>query len=180
MQIVANERLSKKRANEITNVVMQGAKLLKNPEAKPMNFFNYCIFGMIFAIVAGVSFSVLIAIGRGTALTYIGLSVMAILLVISISVYRTVSRFRNNLLNKDRNVLIVIDEDGIDYDDHEKLKLKTPWTGISFIREFNECLCFFPTDMTGIVICVDRKETEGVAACLKELGIGTRMIRNKK
>ncbi|MCR4928346.1 MAG: hypothetical protein K5927_10265 [Lachnospiraceae bacterium] len=179
MQIVAKERTTKKQAKEITNVVMQAAKLLKNPEAKPMDFFNYCIFGMIFAVVAGIVFAVLIAVGRGTALTYIGLSVMAILLVTSIIVYRTVSRFRNTLLNKDKNVLIVIDEEGIDYNDHEKLKMKTPWTGISFIREFDECLYFFPTDMTGLVICVNRKETEGVSTCLKELGIGTRMIRKK-
>ena len=179
MQIVAKERTTKKQAKEITNVVMQAAKLLKNPESKPMDFFNYCIFGMIFAVVAGIVFSVLIAVGRGTVLTYIALCVMALLLVTAGIVYRTVCRFRNTLLNKDRNVLIVIDEKGVDYDDHEKLKMKTPWTGISFIREFDECLYFFPTDITGLVICVNRKETEGVSACLKELGIGTRMIRKK-
>ena len=119
MQIVAKERTTKKQAKEITNVVMHAAKLLKNPESKPMDFFNCCFFGMIFAVVAGVVFSVLIAIGRGTVLTYIALCVMALLLVTAIIVYRTVCRFRNTLLNKDRNVLIVIDEEGIDYDDDE-------------------------------------------------------------
>ena len=170
---------SRSQVEEITNIFVQYRSLLRNPECKLRNFFRFCPIAMALSLVIAAVLSVLMATGLTTNLVLDGITIfiMVLFFFFCFVMFRTIRKFRDDLMKHEGTVTIVIDEEGIDYDDHAGKKLKVGWNTIAFLREFNECICFLPKEATGNGIFLDRCEFNKVIQYMDEVGVDLPVIR---
>ena len=180
MTIETGSKMTKPQATEVTNVLLQAGKVISNPQTKITDFFKWSIISFICCGTAAVMFTIMIIQGKGDFLSYVCVIVSVLALLAGLFMFRVASRMRRTYMSGDRKVTIVLDDDGVDYDNHFDKKLKIGWNGFKFIREMKECLYMFPNDMTGIIIIVNREHTDGVAQFFREHNIDKQFIRNDK
>lgn len=179
LTIETNGTTHKAQAEEITNILVSAHALMKNPKCKLRNFFRFCPIAMVLSLVVAAGLGVCMATGLTTnaLLDWITIVVLFLLFFFSFVMFRTVRKVRDELMKHEGTVTIVIDEEGIDYDDHAGKKLKVGWNTIAFLREFNECICFLPKEATGNGIFLDRCEFNKVIQYMDEVGVDLPTIR---
>ena len=120
-------------AREITNITLQAKSLLIKPEAKLQNYFRFCPISMGISGACLAIFGTLAICGRGDILIYICIGIMAITFLLGLLIYRTAKSFEKGLLKKDGSVTVVLDEEGVYYNNHVDNQFKVGWSGISLL-----------------------------------------------
>ncbi|MBR3057214.1 MAG: hypothetical protein IKG93_04500 [Clostridiales bacterium] len=166
---------TKAQAKEITNVVMQAGKMLRDPGRKVQDFL------LTLPIMIGISLLMavtcfLINLWSESTLMMICMGMMLVLSVFELALYWSIRKYYNNFLNKNPSVKIVFDKNGIDYNDGER-DLKLSWQSVAFIRVLKENVFFFPTDMSGIIVIVAKKEEPLIMQFIAEQAIPVKIVK---
>jgi len=175
--IETGSKMTKSQASEVTNILFQTKGLLKKPENKLQDYFKFCPRIIAMAAALGVFFGCLIISGQKDVLSYVCVSVMALVIIAYAFMFRSLLKYRKKLLSKDDKVTITFDEEGVEYDNHNDKKMKAYYDGVSFVRGFTEVTGIFPKELTGILICFNKKELDRVEAYLRANDIGVRIIK---
>lgn len=177
MIIEKNEKITKDEAKEITVLMSNARQLMKNPMKKPSDVFAFCLKAFIFGIVGLAICGLLIILGGPDVYDIFCSLVMLAMLVIVLVYYRTMRKFYLDMINRENtHVTITLDEEGVDYDDHGSKKIKLFWNHISYFRAFQHVACFFPKDLSGIMITIDKAEFTKVKEFLQENNIDIQII----
>ena len=181
LTIETNGKTTKSQAEEITNILVSAHALLKNPKCKLRNFFLFCPIAMVLSLLVAAGLGVCMATGLTTnaLLDWITIVVLFLLFFFSFVMFRTVRKVRDELMKHEGTVTIVLDEEGIDYDDHNGKKLKAGWNTVSFLREFKEFISFIPKEATGNGIFLERGEFNKVAQYMDEIGVDIPVFRRE-
>ncbi|MBO7515858.1 MAG: hypothetical protein J6T47_09580 [Lachnospiraceae bacterium] len=181
LTIESDLKTHKKQAEEITNILVQYRTLLRKPACKLQNFFRFCPIAMVLSLVASAVLGVFMATGHTTnaLLDWITIFILFVLFFFSFIMFRTIRKIRDDMMKQEGMVTVVLDEEGIDYDDHNGKKLKLGWNTVSFLREFNECISFLPKESTGNGIFLERIEFNKVVQYLDEIDVEIRVFRNE-
>ena len=177
MVIERNGKFTKEKAKEITILLLNVKQLMKNPMKKPTDMFSYSLKTFIVGLGGLVIWGLLMIFGRSNAYVNICMGVMVAMLIVLFVYYKTIRKLYRDLINQgDIHVTLTLDEEGVDYDDHGNKKIRLFWKNISFFRAFQHVACFFPKDLSGIMITIDRSEFAKIKEFLQENHIDLQVI----
>lgn len=177
MVIEKYEGITKEEAKEITILMANCRQLMRDPMKKTSDVFAFCLKACIFGIVGLVICGLLIIFGDLDAFVIFCVFIMLAMLAVVFVYYRSMRKLYLDLINqKNDHVTITLDEEGIDYDDHGTKKLKLFWKNISFVRAFQHVVCFFPKDISGIMITIDKAQFAKIKEFLQENNINVQII----
>ena len=179
LTIESNITPVKSQAQEITNILAQCRTLLRKPKCKLQNFFVFCPIAMAISIVSMLVTGALMVTGHTSnpVLDWLLLLILFLLFFFSLIMYRMVRKLRDELMKHEGMVTVLIDEEGIDYDDHNGKKFKVGWNTVYFLREFKECIAFIPKETTGTAIFLERIEFNKIIEYMDEKDIELPVIR---
>lgn len=176
MVIESDGKMTKTQAKEVANVSLQGRTLMKKPEAKIKDFFRFCIGASIFCVVIMAIMGLMAIRGKGDALIYICLGMTVVTLVMALSIYFSVNKIYKTLLSKEGHVTIMLDEEGVEYDDHGSRKIKQSWGTISFVRQCREMIYFMPSDIAGLLVCVSVEYATDIKEFLQDRNVKVKTV----
>ena len=166
MVIEKYEKITNEEAREITILMANARQLMRDPMKKLSDVFSFCLKACIFGVIGLADLYVILCMG-----------VMIAMLLIVFVYYRSMRKLYLDLINQANDrVTITLDEEGVGYDDHGTKKLKLFWKNISFVRAFQHIVCFFPNDISGIMITIDRAQFASIKQFLQENNIDVQII----
>jgi len=177
MVIEKHEKITQEEAKEITILMANARQLMRDPMKKTSDVFAFCMKAFIFGIIGFVLCVLLIIFGDADLYVILCMGVMIAMLLMVFVYYRSMRKLYLDLINQaNDHVTITLDEEGVGYDDHGTKKLKLFWKNISFVRAFQHVVCFFPNDISGIMITIDRAQFASIKQFLRENNIDVQII----
>ncbi|SCW26415.1 hypothetical protein SAMN02910456_00068 [Ruminococcaceae bacterium YRB3002] len=157
MRIEYNVQEPKSYYKEIISVAMSSKKLFKNPEYKvPKCFPQYIALTAAGAVVMAALF--LLGIFRGfDVLIIIGIVVGALDVAVGLMLISIMFRTLKKLMSIDKTALIM-DENGVAAE-NTGFAGSLKWEQVAFVREFDECICFFPKTMEDKIMVFAHKKS---------------------
>ena len=178
MVIETEGKPNEPQAREATNILLQGAKLLKKPDRKLQDFFKACKTFAILLIV-GLVLNILLFVLGDVDLDMIMCAAVWVCAAICMILFRgSVYRIYRDLLKREGKVVITFDPEKIDYDAGDQ-RYTIFWNKISFFREFQEEVAILPTEMTGVLILINMEYKDQIKAFLKENNLNIKYIERK-
>lgn len=177
MVIEKHEKITQEEAKEITILMANARQLMRDPMKKTSDVFAFCLKACIFGIIGLALCVLLIVFGDADLYVILCMGVMLAMLAVIFVYYRSMRKLYLDLINQENHhVTITLDEEGVDYDDHGTKKLKLFWKNISFVRAFQHVVCFFPKDVSGIMITIDKAQFAKIKDFLQENHIDIQII----
>ncbi|MBR4733286.1 MAG: hypothetical protein IK081_11005 [Lachnospiraceae bacterium] len=177
MVIEKHEKITQEEAKEITILMANARQLMRDPMKKLSDMFSFCLKACIFGSIGLVLCVLLIIFGDADLYVILCMGVMIAMLLMVFVYYRSMRKLYLDLINQaNDHVTITLDEEGVGYDDHGTKKLKLFWKNISFVRAFQHVVCFFPNDVSGIMITIDRAQFASIKQFLQENNIDVQII----
>lgn len=177
MVIETERKLTKAEAKEVTNMLYNIRKLIKNPTGKLKDMFRFCAGGAIFCVLSLLLFFFFFARGDRDALTLTGLFITVIAGLLVAVFYVSIHKTYRTLLDKDSGkVTVTLDEKGIVYEVQGSTRMETAWANVAFGRAFREMVGFFPKDITGILFTVSKEYYDEMRKYIEENHIDVRFV----
>ena len=167
MKIEINEKGSDQYYNEIVNILSQGRRLIKRPGCRLGNQIrSFRVLLIIAVVLLLVRVAMMIAWRTDISDTVIVIPVFVIVFCIS-WIYH-LNNLRKTLIADSQPTIITLDETGIEHNRNDARVVRIPWDKIIAVRIFDNCICFIPTEITGIFIMIDIKYSDQIAGWLKD------------
>ena len=94
----------------------------------------------------------------------------------SVRYYMSMKKMLDAYLADERTSVLVLDEAGIELDKEDGQVLRMAWGNVSFVRTFEEAVCFISDQPVGFMISCLRKYQPEIYAYLKENQIDLKII----
>ena len=177
MKLEFVEKEEKKYYDELYYISYKYSELVKKPNKRVDGMTSYLlkydILLFLTAVLVGISNTNKDSIG------FILLG-MTILMFINYFYYIIIYNKRiKAMLNKNNNILIKINDNGIDYNDNY-VERKQQWDDIKYIIVNKYTLSFIPKDIAGLIINVPKKYKKEINESLKKYNKEYLLVDNTK
>ncbi|MBQ6036266.1 MAG: hypothetical protein IJL43_03045 [Lachnospiraceae bacterium] len=176
MEIRINEKGSEAFYKETVNVTLQYRGLMKKPEKTPENLKKKLTLYMIGCGVLGAALLVMGFAWGFDTLTVVAIALMGFVLLLAGTYLSTIRKAEEAVIQDMRSSVLTLDEKGIELNKEDSQVVRIGWNNIAFARVFQESICFFSKDQTGLVIAVDRKYQDEILRELKQNHPEVRLI----
>jgi hypothetical protein len=159
--VIESHELNEGYAKEFTNVMLNGKRLVKNPEAKIINYF--VIYPVYILLCIGYSVLCGIFLKKWDNMVFaicLGVGIAAALFVLFRFIF--IIKFMKKVIRKDRSVTLTLDLNGIEFDDHINNVIKTVWDSVGYLRSFEHGVYFIPKSMKGILVSAPIEHKQGI------------------
>ncbi|MBQ4045363.1 MAG: hypothetical protein II627_02850 [Lachnospiraceae bacterium] len=166
MTIEILEKGSESFYKETVNVIAQYRYLLKNHRYKVKDYFDQYKKLLIVSSIVFVVLLLMIIFWGPDALSFAGVSVLFIAIVLCIFYMFTLKRALKTLLSDSRFSILTLDDKGVELNKGDEQILRFSWDNVLFVRVFDYGIGFVSSDRSGVIIMVSRDYEKEILAWL--------------
>ena len=178
MRIEVKERGSKDFYKEVVNVLNQYRLFLADPEAQLPDAFKSNIRQ---AILMSLMFIIMLIMGIKVgfrAMVVICLAASGFAAVLTFVFLSRLTKQVNTFMADERTAVVTLDETGVEFNKEGSQVVRLGWDNVALVRAFNESVCFFAKDMSGVVISVDGKYKQEIFDYIRTAGIDVKTVKH--
>ena len=184
MVIETTRKITKAEAKEVTNMLYNARKLIKDPARKLTDMFRFCTVSAGLCVMSLLLFLSFLARGDRDVMTLTGVIITVIAIIFDVAFYMGIRKTYQTLLEKNHEkVVVTFDQKGMVYEAFEaqgNTRMETSWANVAFGRAFKEMVGFFPKDITGLIVSVSKEHYDEIRKFIEENQIEVRIVEEKR
>lgn len=178
LRIEVTEKGTKAFYKEVVCITAQYLRLMKKPDRKFQDTFKMLkVYLAICAVLLVIVLAMGIAWGMDT-LSVVAIALMGLAVALSGLQLHRLSSMADSLMNDPRTSIITLDQAGVELNKEGAQMFRMSWDEVSFVRVFDESVCFFSKGVRGMLIAVNRGREQQILAYIKENHIPVNVIGN--